>query len=257
MLFFAGIIGGPFPSTNEGSTGQGIALGFILSAFMGHYVAFATLTRFVPNRSDDLYIWLPPLIGLIFVAIAIFGVFSSKIVELNNNEPDVFSVSMGILLFLFFIIGIFDEKNILKDYLPYGAAWTILSLIILISIMTWDDKVKVFTLLISIPSAILASYIVPLIMKSIGNIKIDKKDDCNRFYSIINYIKYILFETRFLIFIVLGASYFLASYIPKDAIESENIFEGLAGNMFVGIMGLMVFTYSNMDGPGINPLFKL
>lgn len=233
---------------------------YVLISFVLFFITFIGLKadgKFEgPDEKWGFFKIFATMVSLVGTAILIFfilmlwpdsGILVPKMVL---NFPVILG-GLGCIYYLFEILEFYGVKDI-----PNGHAWLSLFVILIASFTTEINKF-IFTVI-----GILFTFLLPFIKlfsRKISTIPVKKEEKCSNFYIMLNRIKWLSLETSLTIIILLTLLYYGMSQISQLASskESDLFFGGLSRDVIISLVGLILYSYSNIDGPTINTFVKL
>ena len=234
---------------------------YVLISFVLFFITFIGLKADGKFEGADEkwsdYKIVPTVVSLVGTAILILSIIGiwpeSGILDPKMVFPN-FPVTLGGLGCIYYLYEILEFYGV-KD-IPNGNAWLSL-LVILIASFTTNIHKFIFTVI-----GILFTFLLPLIKlfsREIPTIPVKKEEKCSNFYIMLNRIKWLSLETSLTIIILLTLLYYGMSQISQLASskESELFFGGLSRDVIISLVGLILYSYSNIDGPTINTFVKL
>ena len=233
---------------------------YVLISFVLFFITFIGLKADGKFEGADEkwsdYKIVPMVVSLVGTALLILSILmlwpNSGILvpKMVLNFPVILG-GLGCIYYFFEILEFYGVKDI-----PNGNAWLSLFVILIASFTTNINKF-IFTVI-----GILFTFLLPLIKlfsREISTIPVKKEEKCSNFYKMINTIKWLSLETPLTIIILLTLLYYGMSQIPQlvTSTESDVFFGGLSRDVIISLVGLILYSYSNIDGPTINAFVKL
>jgi len=233
---------------------------YVLFSFVLFFITFIGLKADGKLEEVDgkwsSYKTFPVVVGLLGTAILILSILvlwpdsGILVPQMDLNFPVILG-GLGCIYYLFEILEFYGVKDI-----PNGHAWISLFVILIASFTTKINKF-IFTVI-----GILFTFLLPFIKlfsRKISTIPVKKEEKCSNFYKMLNTIKWLSLETSLTIIILLTLLYYGMSQFPQLASseESDLFFGGLSRDVIISLVGLILYSYSNIDGPTVNAFVKL
>ena len=234
---------------------------YVLISFVLFFITFIGLKADGKFEGPDekwgffkIFATMVSLVGTAILILSILGLWpNSGILDPKVPNFPNFPVTLGGLGCIYYFFEILEFYGV-KD-IPNGTAWISL-LVILIASFTTNINKFIFTFI-----GILFTFLLPFIKlfsREISTIPVKKEEKCSNFYKMLNTIKWLSLETSLTIIILLTLLYYGMSQIPvASSKESDDLFGGLSRDVIISLVGLILYSYSNIDGPTINAFVKL